>query len=155
MTDALVALYKLNPWLVLRSIYPGLVEANSPNKFKLCFIRACNQIVSEEAPMAWWPKMDASFAVMLRVYFIEYSGRVKLSGSMIVSPEVKSPSKPKKLGFLGGRSEDKVKKEITEDVADRHECTRGILKTWAMCPLLVIAVWFGGSNLGVEGFIGN
>jgi hypothetical protein len=92
--------------------------------------------------MTWWPRLDASFAASLRAYFFEYSGRVKLSGSMILALEAKSPSKPKKLGFLGGRSEDKQKKEFTEDVHDRHESTCVILKTWAACPLLAIAVCF-------------
>jgi hypothetical protein len=107
--------------------------------------------------MSWWPELDGSFAGPLRQFFLEQinTGRIKQAGGSVpVTPiELKSPSHSMKMpmAFLGvGKDRDKsLKRVIMEEGFERLESTSLILKAWAACPLLAIAVCFL-FNLSVE-----
>ncbi|KAJ3107169.1 Ras GTPase activating protein ira2 [Phlyctochytrium bullatum] len=115
-TDALTALYKMNPWATLKGLVAGMLDPAAPLVFKVVFVRSCYDVVTEENGVPGKPGIDASLAGPLRALFAESLNReVRIDMSR------------------------KVRRNATDETAEKIEIVIHILKIWIKCPLLVIA----------------
>lgn len=99
MTDSLASFYKTNPWFVIRSLMPALLDWNSPLQFKISFARFVNQLVIEVFPLPWWPSLDTSVAAPLRQFFLGQTTRHRTASGDSKPSSYQGASK--KLNFLG------------------------------------------------------
>ncbi|KAJ3163262.1 Ras GTPase activating protein ira2 [Geranomyces michiganensis] len=128
LSECVTALYKSNPWGTLRTIVPILAEANGP-LWKVAFVRAFCNLVSETDVLPWNPIIDASVATHIRVLFSECAVQQRQTAD---SKSKKAPS------FRSAHTDKKLKKAQQEEANDRFQILINILTMWNINPLLAI-----------------
>ncbi|KAI9096226.1 hypothetical protein DFS34DRAFT_159643 [Phlyctochytrium arcticum] len=130
LAECVAALYKVNPWNTLRTIVPLMLETNIGQLYKSAFAKAMWTIVAEDDAPPWIPTIDASLAAPLRQLFLDATIRERHIAD----------AKGKRVGgFRGSQTDRKLKKAQQEEANEKLQMVWHILRTWARCPLLMLA----------------
>ncbi|KAI8390971.1 uncharacterized protein BYT42DRAFT_508674 [Radiomyces spectabilis] len=139
LADCLVAMFRLNPRNVLRSLFPTCLSDRAPMLFKLSMVKACLAIASEENKLPWNPSVCQLYDTVcgqLRKLFLTYTGR-EAARSDLSSLSTTSSSRKT---IIGANNDKKSKKDQRPDASnDRIELVLDMLRLYQTDPKMAIA----------------
>ncbi|KAI8066538.1 hypothetical protein BC940DRAFT_368136 [Gongronella butleri] len=140
VADLLVAMFKLNPRQVLRTLFPVCFSDRSPTLFKMSVVKACLALTSDECALPWNPSATMLYDYMgtpLRRLFLDVTSReIKAE-----APALAANAALKKSTIIGNT--DKKKKEVLQQQRadagnERLELILDLLRLYRNDPMLAI-----------------